>query len=153
MKTDQKVIRTKIFSVVITLFFLLAGARFMTPGNVVVKATANKPHLIKQTATTPTYTFNASAQLYQNTQFVLYVNGVAITGDEDIISGSPLTLYDYNAVNSNSTVVVDVVWGHIPTLSVLEGPFPAVYGVVSGNTITFSHVPLTTGGSCGLILN
>lgn len=152
MKTDQKVIRTKIFSLVITVILLLAGANFIAPGRVITNAPV-KPHLAKHAATTPTYTFNASAQLYQNTQFVLYVNGVAITGDEDIISGSPLTLYDYNAVNSSSTVVVDVVWGHIPTLSVLEGPFPAVYGVVSGSTITFSHVPLTTGGSCGLILN
>ncbi len=152
MKTDQKVIRTKLFSLAVALVLLLAGATFIAPVNVITKAPATPP-VAKHVATTPTYTFNASAQLYQNTQFVLYVNGVAITGDEDIISGSPLTLYDYNAVNSNSTVVVDVVWGHIPTLSVLEGPFSAVYGVASGNTITFSNVPLTTGGSCGLILN
>jgi len=63
-------------------------------------------------------------------------------------------VYDTYAVSNGSTVVVQITGGYMPTSSVLEGPFPAIAGVISGSTITFTNVPLNNGYSeCGLLLN
>lgn len=100
---------------------------------------------------TTTYTFNCSSFHSGYTEFDIEVNGTMIPGFESITEGSPVIVYDNDPVTSHSTVVVNVTSGYMPSSSIFEGPFPAISGTISGSTITFTGVNLTTGGACGLL--
>ncbi len=173
MKTNKKVIKIKFIALLVTLFVLIFN---ISSANVSLKsgktnsiadktvptsaklpdATAYNPlWYIPFTGPTITYTFEVSAERWATILFTLSVNGVNISGTESVISGSPVYVYDFNPVSNGSTVVVDVTGGSMPQQPiVLEGPFAAIQGVVSGSTITFSDVPLNNGyDSCGLIFN
>jgi len=103
---------------------------------------------------TTTYTFNCSSDHSGYTYFNVSVNGAGISGTESITTGSPVAVYDTNPVSNGSTVVVLITGGYMPTSSVLEGPFPVIWGSISGSTITFTNVPLNNGYvECGLLLN
>jgi hypothetical protein len=103
---------------------------------------------------TTTYTFGCSSDHSGYTYFNVSVNGVSISGTEAITTGSPVSVYDTNPVSNSSTVVVEITGGYMPTSSVLEGPFPVIWGTISGSTITFTDVPLDNGYVwCGLLLN
>ncbi|WP_179412418.1 hypothetical protein HDF19_04105 [Mucilaginibacter sp. E4BP6] len=172
MKTNKKINSTHFLAFVVILLALMfdissASTSVKSSNSVVVKTVvtyANSPTTsrgnnplwyIPFTATPITYTFEVSAERWATTLFTLSVNGVSISGTESVISGSPVYVYDYNAVSNGSTVVVNVTGGSMPQQPiVIEGPFAAIEGVVSGSTITFSNVPLNNGyDSCGIIFN
>jgi hypothetical protein len=173
MKTNKKVTQIKFLALLVTMFVLIfnissastilksekpngtAKKTVLTYANLPNTSAYNPLWYIPFTTPTITYTFEVSAERWATTLFTISVNGVSISGTESVISGSPVYVYDFNPVSNGSTVVVYVTGGSMPQQPiVLEGPFAAVWGVVSGSTITFSNVPLNNGyDSCGLIFN
>jgi len=130
-------------------------AKFPTtiPASLVGNTQTNIPYA-PYIVNTTTYTFNCSSDHSGYTYFNVSVNGVSISGTEAITTGSPVAVYDTNPVSNSSTVVVQITGGYMPTSSVLEGPFPVIWGTISGSTITFTDVPLNNGYvECGLLLN
>jgi len=100
-----------------------------------------------------TYSFSVSSFNTTATYFNLSVNGTNISGATSVVEFSPVVVNDTNPINNSSTVVVNVISGHVPTTAILEGPFTAIYGTISGSTITFTNVPLANGvgTGCGLL--
>ncbi len=100
-----------------------------------------------------TYMFSVSSFSTTTTFFNLSVNGANISGAKSVVEFTPVVINDTNPINNSSTVVVQVTGGHIPTQAILEGPFTAIYGTISGSTITFVNVPLANGvgTGCGLL--
>ena len=158
MKSNKNARSIIFFAVLIALFALVnnfssAGAHCKSD-KFPAKSGRSKLKSKATNITTPTYTFNVSSDHSGYTYFNVSVNGESISGTEAITTGSPVTVYDTYAVSNGSTVVVQITGGYMPTSSVLEGPFPAIAGVISGSTITFTNVPLNNGYSeCGLLLN
>lgn len=158
MKSNQNVRSIKLFAVLIALFALVinfstAGAHLKSDKFPAKSERSKLKNKATKIATT-TYTFNVSSDHSGYTYFNVSVNGESISGTEAITTGSPVTVYDTYSVSNGSTVVVQITGGYMPTSSVLEGPFPAISGEISGSTITFTNVPLNNGYSeCGLLLN
>lgn len=172
MKTTKKSKQIKFFALAITVFVLLidfntAGAHLKSKissekfnGTTYISpvplafANIQKWPAPYRPAITTTYTFDCSSDHSGYTYFNVSVNGVSISGTEAITTGSPVDVYNTNPVSQGSTVVVQITGGYMPTSSVLEGPFPVIWGSISGSTITYTNVPLNNGYDvCGLLLN
>ncbi len=172
MKINKKVMQIKFLASVITVVVLLInfntagahfksknsspafnGTAFVSPVPLAFASIQKWPAPYKPLITT-TYTFDCSSDHSGYTYFNVSVNEVSISGTEAITTGSPVDVYNTNPVSQGSTVVVQITGGYMPTSSVLEGPFPVIWGSISGSTITYTNVPLNNGYDvCGLLLN
>jgi hypothetical protein len=100
------------------------------------------------------YTFSVVTNAASASYFDIMVNGVNISGSRSTATQYATTnVSGYCSLLSNSTVVMQITAGHIPTSATINGPFGTINAVISGSNVTFSNVNLSFGGSCSLTIN
>ncbi|WP_109607649.1 DUF5977 domain-containing protein [Mucilaginibacter oryzae] len=80
-----------------------------------------------------------------STYFIIFINGTNVSGSRGTAPQNQHNTVAASGIipNSNSTVVVQVTSGHMPTTPTLSGFWGLRNGTISGNTITFTGVNLT----------
>jgi hypothetical protein len=156
MKTNKKARRIKLAAFVALMGLSFSGSAAENAGShKAIKPIFRKttPLTKRNKAKSTTYTFNASSDRNNFTQFTVSVNGAQVGGLYQIDSyNASVAVVDSNPVSSGATVVVQILQGTVPGSSWLIGPF-TVQGTISNRTITFTNVSLSTGGSCNLLFN
>jgi len=98
--------------------------------------------------------FDVSSTNTSSTTFSTYVDGNNVSGPRTVNKTSPIVVSCSPQPDGNATVVLQVSSGYMPVSASIISFWGPVTGVVSGNTITFSHCNLSvTQGSVDITLN
>jgi len=102
-----------------------------------------------------TITFNVLTTYSSPTYFMIFVDGMNISGSRVTAAQNVINPVSNNGVpaNSNSTVVMQVTSGHVPTSAYIQCFWGRINGVISGNNITFTGANLSVTQTADCVIN